>query len=374
MHVGYAPLFQNPENRLPDLEVYRNELRLAELAEPLGFDSVWSVEHHFTDYTMCPDVVQFLSWMAARTRRVGLGSMVVVLPWHDPIRAAEQIAMLDQLSEGRMILGIGRGLGRVEFEGFRIDMGESRGRFVETAGLVLDALENGWMEGGGEHVRQPRRDLRPAPFRTFRGRTFAAAVSPDSMPVMAKLGVGLLVVPQKPWEDVRRDFEAYHGIFREENDGREAPPPLCAGFYFVDESADRAEEMARRYIAGYYHTVMKHYEFSAGHLANTRGYEYYAAVDKYIERRTGEGAAEDFMRLMPWGTPQQVLEKVERVHRMIGHAGTMGHFSYTGMPYEEAERNMRLFAARVLPELKSMRMDCEPLRVAPVAARFHRSS
>jgi alkanesulfonate monooxygenase SsuD/methylene tetrahydromethanopterin reductase-like flavin-dependent oxidoreductase (luciferase family) len=51
MHVGYAPLFQNPGNALPDAEVYRQELRLAEMAEPLGFDSIWSVEHHFTDYT-----------------------------------------------------------------------------------------------------------------------------------------------------------------------------------------------------------------------------------------------------------------------------------------------------------------------------------
>ena len=110
MHVGYAPLFQNPENALPDIEVYRNELRLAEMAESLGFDSVWSVEHHFTDYTMCPDVVQFLSYMAGKTERIGLGSMVVVLPWHDPVRVAEQIAMLDNMSNGRMILGIGRGL------------------------------------------------------------------------------------------------------------------------------------------------------------------------------------------------------------------------------------------------------------------------
>ena len=122
MHVGYAPLFQNPGNALSDAEVYAQELRLAEMAEPLGFDSVWSVEHHFTDYTMCPDVLQFLSYMAGKTQRVKLGSMVVVLPWHDPIRAAEQIVALDQLSEGRVILGIGRGLGRVEFEGFRIDI------------------------------------------------------------------------------------------------------------------------------------------------------------------------------------------------------------------------------------------------------------
>src|SRR5439155_9189884 len=83
MHVGYASIFQASAER-SDHEVYRDELRLADLAEPLGFESVWGVEHHFTDYTMCPDVLQFLTYMAGRTSKVQLGSMVVVLPWHDP--------------------------------------------------------------------------------------------------------------------------------------------------------------------------------------------------------------------------------------------------------------------------------------------------
>src|SRR5262245_16025885 len=100
MHVGFAPVFQNPDNALPDAEVYRQELRLAEMAEPLGFDSIWSVEHHFTDYTMVPDVLQFLSYMAGKTQHVQLGTMVVVLPWHDPMRVAEQISLLDHLSGG----------------------------------------------------------------------------------------------------------------------------------------------------------------------------------------------------------------------------------------------------------------------------------
>jgi alkanesulfonate monooxygenase SsuD/methylene tetrahydromethanopterin reductase-like flavin-dependent oxidoreductase (luciferase family) len=141
MHVGYAPIFQNPENALSDAEVYRQELRLAEMAEPLGFDSVWSVEHHFTDYTMCPDVVQFLSYMAGKTQRVKLGSMVIVLPWHDPVRITEQISLLDHLSGGRMILGMGRGLARVEYDGFRIDQNAGRERFVEHAELVLNPLK-----------------------------------------------------------------------------------------------------------------------------------------------------------------------------------------------------------------------------------------
>jgi len=136
MHVGMAAVFQNPKKARPDFEVYQNDLRLADLAEPLGFQSIWGVEHHFTDYTMCPDVIQFLTYMAGRTKKAQLGSMVVVLPWHDPMRVAEEVSMLDNISGGRLILGLGRGAGRVEFDGFRLAMGEWRDRCVEWAGML----------------------------------------------------------------------------------------------------------------------------------------------------------------------------------------------------------------------------------------------
>src|SRR5205807_7930197 len=137
MQVGMAAVFQNPFDTRADREVYQSDLRLADLAEPLGFQSIWGVEHHFTDYTMCPDVVQFLTYMAGRTTKAQLGSMVVVLPWHDPVRVAEQVSMLDSLSGGRMIFGMGRRLGQVEFGGFRVPMAESRRRFVQAAEMVL---------------------------------------------------------------------------------------------------------------------------------------------------------------------------------------------------------------------------------------------
>src|SRR5438105_1662142 len=115
MHVGYMFGCQNVTD-LPDHEVYREELRLAELAEPLGFESIWVTEHHFTHYMMLPSTTQMLTYLAAKTSRALLGSGVVVLPWHDPVRVAEEVAMLDNLSGGRYIFGVGRGLGRVEFE------------------------------------------------------------------------------------------------------------------------------------------------------------------------------------------------------------------------------------------------------------------
>src|SRR5262249_8519838 len=168
MHVGMATIFQNPGRARTDREVYRSELRLADLAEPLGFQSIWGVEHHFTDYTMCPDVLQFLSYMAGRTTRAQLGSMVVVLPWHDPLRVAEEVSMLDNLSDGRVILGLGRGAGKVEFDGFRLAMDESRSRFVESARMLLEGLERRHCEHDGRFVQQPRADIRPAPVAPLR--------------------------------------------------------------------------------------------------------------------------------------------------------------------------------------------------------------
>ncbi|HEY8514788.1 MAG TPA: LLM class flavin-dependent oxidoreductase [Candidatus Binatia bacterium] len=353
MHVGMTAIFQNPEDARPDQDVYADDLRLADLAEPLGFDSVWGVEHHFTDYTMCPDVLQFLTWVAARTERIQIGSMVVVLPWHDPLRVAEQVSMLDTMSGGRFILGIGRGLGRVEFEGFRVPMGESRERFVEAAEMLLRGLEDGYCEYRGKFLQQPRAPIRPRPFKTFRGRTYAAAVSPESSRLMAQLGVGILIIPQKPWEQVEAELAEYRRIYRDVN-GAEAPPPIVAGWTFCDESADRAREMAVRYIGGYWRTVMKHYELRGEHLAFIKGYESYARLQEIIRSGGADALTEFFLSLQVWGTPEQCYERVLENRQRTGSESFVAAFSYAGMPHEEAVRSMRLFAREVLPELKAV--------------------
>jgi alkanesulfonate monooxygenase SsuD/methylene tetrahydromethanopterin reductase-like flavin-dependent oxidoreductase (luciferase family) len=122
--------------------------------------------------------------------------MVVVLPVARPEPVAEEVSMLDNLSGGRLILGLGRGAGKVEFDGFRLSMDESRPRFVESAEMLLRGLETGYCEYDGAYVKQPRAAIRPAPFKSFRGRTYAAAVSPESVQIIAELGVGILIIPQ----------------------------------------------------------------------------------------------------------------------------------------------------------------------------------
>ncbi len=354
MHVGLSVIFQNPGETKPDRDIYAEELVLAKQAEPLGFDSIWSVEHHFTDYTMCPNVFQFLTYMAGCTEKIQLGSMVAVLPWHDPLRVAEQVAMLDVLSNGRTVLGMGRGTGRIEFEGFRVAMPEARGRFAETAEMLLNGLEQGFCEYDGEYVKQPRVDLRPRPYKSFKGRTYAAAISTESAEIMAKMGVGILIVPQKPWPVVQKELTKYRSTFFAAT-GEQAPAPYCAGWMFIDDSADRAEEMARRYIGAYWDSVIDHYEFNKDHLKNTAGYEFHGEMYDRLNAPGGMQKMTDFyVDLQIWGTPDQVFDKVQTMRENTLADGFMAVCSYGGMPHDEANRNMQQFAKDVMPELKKL--------------------
>lgn len=353
MRVGAASIFQNLDPRRTDLEVYRAELRLADLVEPLGFDSLWSVEHHFTDYTMVPDVTQFLSYMAGRTERIALGTMVVVLPWHDPVRAAEEISMLDALSDGRLILGIGRGAGRIEFDGLRVPQAESRQRFVEAGEIVLRALEEGKVGYDGVFHRIPPRDIRPRPARSFRGRTYGAMVSPDTAEILARLGVGLLLIPQKPWEEIEQDLLAYRAACRRHR--LEARPPVTACWVYCAEDERAAEEGAQRWIGSYWRSAMQHYEIGGEHFRGLKGYEYYGKLTEMIAEAGGdltEQITEGFVSTQVWGTPSQCVDKVREIESKVGQDHFVGVFSYGGMPHEEAERSLRLFAREAMPQLR----------------------
>ena len=351
--VGLAAICQNREQRISDYNVYKQEMRLADLAEPLGFDSLWSVEHHFTDYTMVPDVLQFLTYMAGRTKKIKLGTMVVVLPWHDPMRVAEEISMLDNMSDGRLILGIGRGAGAVEFEGFRVSMGESRDRFVEAAEMVLTGLEKGYCEYNGKFYQQPHKAIRPAPHKSFKGRTYAAAVSPESSEIMAKLGLGILIIPQKPWEAVASELLMYTDVFRKTH-GVDAPPTVAAGWVFCDKDKSRARDLAQQYIGNYWQSAVKHYNFGSEHFSKTKGYEYYGKMSEQMNQVGIETSSQFFTNLQVWGTPEQCFEKIMDIRAKVGCSDFTGVFSYGGMPYEESERSIRLFASEVMPRLQNL--------------------
>ena len=352
MDVGLFLLFQNAHEGLGDDAFYANELRFAERAEPLGFDSLWSVEHHFFDYALCPDNLQFLSYMAAKTRTIRLGTGAVILPWNQPVRVAEKVALLDNLSGGRVLFGMGRGLARREYAGYGVEMSEARGRFDESAKMIVAALESGFIEGAGPFYPQERRELRPRPSRSFRDRIYAVAMSPDSVPICAEIGARMMFFTQLPIEKHMAAVEKYRQLYREHHRA-DAPPVVNVDFVYCDHDPAKAEEMARKYIGAYQVAVSAHYELSGEHFAEKKGYESYAGTAAIMRKVKQEKIIEGFVQTQTWGTPRQILDRLEKRRAVIGDFDLRAVFTYSGMPYAESEKSLDLFAREVLPEIRS---------------------
>ena len=352
MKVGILLIFQNYQGRRPDAEMVADQIRIAELAEPLGFDSLWPPEHHFTDYSACPDNVQFLSYMAGKTERIELGTGAVIVPWNDPLRVVEKIAFLDHLSGGRAVLGLGRGLSRTEYHHFGIDMASSRDRFDEASRMIIEGLETGFVEGDGPYYKQVRTEVRPRPLKGFRDRFYSVGISPESVEQVARLGARLMVFSQQPWALFKDGaLAAYHKAWGEHQSGP-PPPPLTGDLMYCHADPKVAEERGQQYMAAYYLSILKHYELMSEHFKDTRGYEFYGDAQQGLKAVGLETSAKIYSSIQVCGTPEQIVEQLRARRELLGAYELSLISHYGGMPVEEAEQSVRLFAEEVLPELQ----------------------
>ena len=335
-----------------DAEMWGEELRLVEVAADSGFDSVWSAEHHFNDYSYVPDNLQLMTHIAAKHPSIDVGTAAVILPWHNPLRVAENAAVLDMLSGGRLRLGFGRGLARREFEAFGISMDESRERFDEAAPMIVEALRTGFIEGDGPHYPQQRVEIRPRPQHSFDDRIYAVAASDESVMSAAKLGAHIVMFADRPWELRMPGIERGRALHREFH-GTEPPSLMLTEFVVCGTDLEQTEEEARQYQGKFVESNFHHYEFLSDHFANVKGYNAYQQKAE-IARSTGlEGAVEGFMKAASWGTPEKILRGLEERKELLGEFEWNVSFRFGGIPYEVAERSIKLFAEEVLPVVKS---------------------
>lgn len=339
---------------MSDAAVMGEHLAMGDLAEPLGFDSLFALEHHFTGYAMSPSPVQMLSYFAGRTRRITLGTAVIVLPWHDPVRIAEEIALLDILCGGRCLFGFGRGAARVEYAGMRVPMDEARPRFVETAQIVMKALSQESFEHDGEFFKIPRTSIRPRPISQPHRRFYASSVSPESAEIMAKLGFGMLMIMQNEWSKAAEDIHRFREITQ--SVGHTPRPPIILTNVACGESRAEAQEIASRYLAAKWDSIDNHYHFSDGQLANVKGYESYGKVAKTYAKMKDDSyrakATDFYVSIQVVGTADECLQQIAELRRVSGMDHLVTEFSFGGMPHELAELNMRRFAERVMPVLQ----------------------
>jgi len=349
-----------------DREIFNEEINIARIADEASFDSVWTIEHHFTPYTMVTNPLQYLTYIAGITKRVDLGTMVVVLPWHNPVRVAEDVNMLDSfLGPGREIIcGVGRGLGRREYEGIGVDQNEGRGRFDESLQILKQLLSTGQCDFEGEFYKVHGLHLRPQPDHDLSENLWCAGGTTDTVKVIAQQGVRPLTIPTTSLELALANMRSYAEL--RHNAGHGPSHTKLALWTYVADTASEAEKDAQQYMCEYADSALRHYELLGTHLEGTKGYKEYGELQKAL-RKDAEPFRQAFYRSHPWGTPDQVIKRATDLANAFGTDEIMFIFKYGSMPMGAAEKSMRLFAKEVMPALQEL--NPEPLTINGNAAK-----
>jgi alkanesulfonate monooxygenase SsuD/methylene tetrahydromethanopterin reductase-like flavin-dependent oxidoreductase (luciferase family) len=327
---------------------YAAQLDEIVLAETCGFEHYWLFEHHVSPHSPMPSPNLMIAAVARRTQRIRLGTLVNILPYRHPLLIAEEMAMLDVLTEGRIDCGIGRGLKPYEFRAFGRDQETSREVFLEC----LEVVRKIWSD---------------EPF-AFRGKYFTVEKrSPLSPPLVQKPHPPLYVSAQSPesvrWaaendipfgqidaliEESLRDQELYRRV--QAASGRASVPRLfLTREIYVAASENEAREEVRPYLLANWQLWGRYTQFTeAGEMPDS--YDtwrkrapllYSLSYDEIIDR----GLA--FV-----GTPETVIRNILDHQHQLDIAMLVCAFRYGGMPFDLAARSMRLFAAEVMPELR----------------------
>ena len=378
MQVGTALNMLSQPGR-SDASIVAEHFALGDLAEPLGFNSLFALELELRLAQRRDDDLRRLREPAARlphrdahprvfdARRAAAKSKQASAAAHDveqgdPIRVAEGIALLDIMCGGRCLFGFGRGAASVEYEGMRIPMAEARGRFAEAAQFVVSALSEPEFVFQGEFFHIPRTSIRPRPISHPERRFYASSVSPESATLMAKLGFSMLLIMQNEWAKCAGDIATFYKIAAEA--GHHPRRPLILTNVSCAESRSEAHERALKYLGAKWDSIEDHYRFGDGHLARVRGYESYAALAKTYAKMKDPAArakaTEFYVSIQVTGTPDDCLQKIAELKRLTGLDHLICEFAWGGLPHEEAEGNMRLFASEVLPVLQQDRAFATP--------------
>ncbi len=329
-------------------DVYDYNTELVLHLEECGFDGVWVAEHHFRDYGLCNNIPGMLSYLAGRTSKIRLGSGVMILPLHNPILIAEEIAQLDLLSNGRFDFGIGRGYQSLEFSRLGVDLSEARERFDEALELINKLWNEDDVSYSGTFYQCEGVNLKPKPMQRPIP-TWVASVSPDTVQRYAARGMPIMADALATFGSLKRASETWHSAM-EANGHATEPHSLCAmRSVYVAESNDKARDDFQAFEAGFDRGKIINKESApidpkTGKIA--KGYEAWEA--KYMK---GGEVSDDFRwdKMEVIGDPERVIGQVKMLQD-FGYSNLMCDFGSTRpLPMPEMKRLVSFFAKEVMP-------------------------
>ena len=332
MKFGGLQFFSWPERRVPLSTVYQRALRRIEIMDETGYDAVWLAEHHFNSFSVCPSVHMMGVEVAARTRNLRIGTAVSLAAFYHPLRLAEEVALLDVLSGGRVNWGAGRGFDPTEFGAFGVTREDSYPRFREAVDVVQQAWRQKRVTYHGEYWDFDDVEVLPKPVQQPHPPIWLAATSPDAIEWSAQQGYTIMMDPHASHEEIAEKRELYRCALEASGRtmaGRTIPMArLLAVGQTHDEAKEIATQGAQWLVGAYANPNSGTWAFPAPSTATDDG----ARVDpvqRYVDH------------VIIYGTPDEVVDEIERLgdEMFLDYlmCAPLSHSSFT------------LFTERVLP-------------------------
>ncbi len=313
MKVAVLQFFSWPDRRIPLAQVYERAFQRIDIMEQNGYDAVWLAEHHFSSFSICPSIHLMGTHIAARTKNLRIGTGVSLAPFYNPLRLAEEVALLDVLSGGRVNWGVGRGYQEGEFQAFGVDPQHSYEVFREHVQAVIGAWTNDRLTFDGEHFSCEDVEVLPKPVQAPHPSVWLASSSPEAMTWAARNGFSIMLDPHSAHTRIAEKRELYREILEQNGhsiEGREIP---MARLIACAPTREEAKRIARQ---GAEWTVGSHRKkgVRAAVVDSALNRERADLTAEHTFRQPDETAIERYLNgVIIYGTPDELVDEIARL-------------------------------------------------------------
>ena len=343
----FLPASWTDKDTVHQSRIYGEVLEQARYAEELGFDSLWIAEHHSSRYGIFPSLMPILSHIAAQTKTIRLGAGVSVLPFHNPIRLAEETAMVDLLSNGRLNLGVGRGSADYEYGNFKIDFDSRDDRFREVLDIILGLWTTEDFTYHGRYHQVDGITIAPRPLQKPHPPVHVAVSrTAASIDIAVARDMPVLTTYFTPVDDTLALMRLYSE--RCDAAGRVSQMAEMPFFRFIYLSEDEkaANEIPEKAI-----TWVR--DLSAYRRTITKGDEIHIDLDQW-RKESGEESRSYQSELANnyFCTPDQCIDRIAELQSQHGISYFGANFAFGSMEHAKVMASMKLFAQEVMPKFR----------------------
>ncbi len=337
---------------------YREVTDQVVAADRLGFNAAWLAEHHGSKYGSAPEPAVLLSAIAQRTSRILLGPGVSILPFTHPVHAAAQYAMVDQISNGRLVFGTGRGYQPKEFSLFGLDAEKSRQMYSESIQIIRGLWENESFEFAGDHFTIPRVSLNPRPLQD-RVPIWVAAASPESFAAAADLGVQVFTQPslRQTMTEMRENMSTAVDAYVSRGYDRDTVDIPVNVIVHIAETDAQARQQAEAPLRWHFETLQS-LAPGAGGTKIAKGYESYKSYGPLSTSPTAAASGDERTSIDSLnqsgiaivGDAEYAISALRRMRDEFGLDHISCFIRFGGIDHGAVLRSLEIFARDVMPE------------------------